>query len=175
MQVCDSTDLYCVELMHIPVNVYQQVTKNRSLNMSAPLTPTVGGNEYQFVTTKFDRWICKKCYLLTEDSFLSVCCGNNFCKSCAKSETCPHCHNKEFTTVSNIQADREVRRLHVFCTKKDRGCKWQGELNDLDTHLNSKDGCQFEDVLCPIGCGKVIHRQHITSHKKECTQSMYST
>jgi len=57
----------------------------------------------------------------------------------------------------------------VICTNKERGCEWQGELNDIINHLGNSDGCQFEDVKCFNECGNILQRQHLTSHAKtEC-------
>ena len=37
--------------------------------------------------------------------------------------------------------DKNVRRyvneLRVFCNHKDRGCKWEGDLSDLEHHVQS--------------------------------------
>jgi len=131
--------------------------------------------KYQFVHTLHERYICKICAYPCEDAYLSVCCGYNFCKSCLEdlkktSTTCPCCQNEEFFTVINRQADREIRSLHVMCTNKERGCEWQGELNDISNHLGHSDGCQFEDMKCPNGCGKMLQRNHLTSHvENECS------
>ena len=132
-----------------------------------------GGYDYQFVDEPPQEiLICKICLLASRDPYLSVCCGHVFCKSCidkAKQNTaivkaCPVCRNQEFTTVVNKQVDRLVRSLHIFCTNKGKGCNWQGELNDIDNHLHSGDGCQFEDILCTNECGKVIQRCNLKSH-----------
>ena len=132
-----------------------------------------GGYDYQFVDEPPQEiLICKICLLASRDPYLSVCCGHVFCKSCidsAKQNTaivkaCPVCRNREFTTVVNKQVDRLVKSLHIFCTNKGKGCKWQGELNDIDNHLHSSDGCHFEDILCTNECGKVIQRCDLKSH-----------
>ncbi|XP_065902979.1 TNF receptor-associated factor 4-like [Dysidea avara] len=135
----------------------------------------IGGYEYQFVNTPHERYICKICIHPCQDTYLSVCCGHNFCKSCLdkvkKSSTsfCPICRNEKATTFPNIQADREIRSLHVMCTNKGRGCEWQGELNNINNHLGNSDGCQFEDVQCSNKCGKMLQRRYLPSHvETEC-------
>jgi len=71
--------------------------------------------------------------------------------------------------MPNKQIDREVRSLHVFCTNKKKGCEWQGEVNDIDHHLERSNGCQFEDVKCPNDCKMILQRQYLTSHvEDEC-------
>ena len=121
---------------------------------------------------------------------MSGCCGQNFCKSCLgnyenlhkpntglfsfwhfkkSAITCPFCQSSELTSFPNLQADREIGRLHVMCTNKERGCEWQGELNDINNHLGNSDGCQFEDVKCSNECGKMLQRQYLTCHvETEC-------
>ena len=130
-------------------------------------------------TTLHERYICKICLHPCQHAYLSGCCGHNFCKSCLRgnaqseakrySTTCPFCHNEEFTTLPNKQADREIMSLHVMCTNKEKGCEWQGELNNINNHLGNSDGCQFEDVKCSNECGKMLQRRYLTSHvETEC-------
>ncbi|XP_065901622.1 TNF receptor-associated factor 4-like [Dysidea avara] len=136
----------------------------------------VGGYENTFIDVPHERYMCKICLHPCHDAYLSGCCGHNFCKSCldefkriARSQICPFCRNDECTTVPNKQADREIRSLQVMCTNKERGCEWQGELNDINSHLRNNDGCQFEDVKCSNECGKMLQRQYLTSHvENEC-------
>ncbi|XP_065901532.1 TNF receptor-associated factor 4-like [Dysidea avara] len=144
--------------------------------MSTVITEA-GGYDHHFVATAPDRLVCKICQCPSRDPYLSVCCGHNFCKSCldgakkavSVAHVCPLCRNEMFQTVPNRQADREIRSLHVMCTNKERGCEWQGELNDINNHLGNSDGCQFENVKCSNECGKMLQRQYMTSHvETEC-------
>ena len=32
---------------------------------------------------------------------------------------------------------RQVNKLRVFCRHEERGCGWQGELSDLEHHVQS--------------------------------------
>ena len=51
------------------------------------------------------------------------------------------------------------------------GCEWQGELNHINNHLGSSDGCQFEELKCSNECGKMIERRYLTSHvETECSR-----
>ena len=114
-----------------------------------------GAGGYQFVNVLHERYICKVCNHPCQDPCLTGCCGHNFCKSCLDdvkrtSFNCPVCQDKEFTVFPNKQADREFRSLHVMCTNKERGCEWQGELNDINNHLGNRDGCQFEIVTMTV-------------------------
>ncbi|XP_065901399.1 TNF receptor-associated factor 4-like [Dysidea avara] len=135
------------------------------------------GYDYKYVDSPPDRLVCNICHLPSRDPYLTTCCGHVFCKSCLDyfkkstvlSNVCPVCRAEEYVVYINKQLDREVKSLHVMCTNKERGCEWQGELNDINNHLGNSDGCQFEDVKCSNECGKMLQRQYLTSHiETEC-------
>ncbi|XP_065883099.1 TNF receptor-associated factor 2-like [Dysidea avara] len=78
------------------------------------------------------------------------------------------CRSEEIAIFPNKQANRAVRSLCVFCTNKDKGCEWQGEVNYIISHL---EGCQFEMVTCSNDCGKCFQWQYLTSHvENECVR-----
>ena len=82
---------------------------------------------------------------------------------------CPMCRSNGFKTFLNKQNDRAIKNLHIFCTNKDKGCDWQGEINDITGHLRSSNGCSFEEVKCSKGCGLLLQRQHLSDHvDNEC-------
>ena len=132
----------------------------------------IGGYDCCFTDTPHDRFTCQICHLPSRVPYLSVCCGHLFCKSCldnikntsAITYACPICRDTEFVTFPNKQAEREIKGLHVYCTNKEKGCEWQGELNHINNHLGNSDGCQFEEVKCSNECGKMIERRYLTSH-----------
>ena len=130
-----------------------------------------GGYDYQFVKTPADTLICTVCFLPSREPCLSECCGHTFCKSCLESSKkfsniCPVCRSKNFITIFNKQADRVIRSLHVFCTNKEQGCEWEGEVNDITNHLGN---CIFQIVHCPNDCGESLRRQDLTIHfETEC-------
>ena len=145
-----------------------------------------GGYQFELVQ-KFDDnmediLMCMICHLPSRDPQLSSCCGHTFCKSCLDSikqfgrtrstSVCPVCRDKAFQAFPNKQADRKIRRLDVFCSNKEKGCEWHGEINDVEVHLNNtnnNNGCQYEDVECVHGCGKRLQRQYIMKHMEiEC-------
>ena len=142
-----------------------------------------GGYGYDFISTPPDRFICEVCHLPSRDPYLSVCCGHIFCKSCldnvkkslTTSDVCPVCRDEEFVTFPQKEANREINSLHIYCTYKEKGCEWQGELNDINNHLGNSDGCQFEEVKCSNECGEMIQRQYLTSHvETECPRRKVS-
>ena len=82
---------------------------------------------------------------------------------------CPVCREEEAGFNKNYPIEREINSLHIYCTNKEKGCEWQGELNDINDHLGNSKGCQFEEVKCSNECGKMIQRQYLTSHvETEC-------
>ncbi|XP_065887836.1 TNF receptor-associated factor 4-like [Dysidea avara] len=138
-----------------------------------------GGYEYQLVDTPLDTLVCKICQSPSREPYLSLCCGHTFCKSCldgakkvtATTDACPICRNEEFVTVPNKQVDRAVKDLQVFCTNKEKGCEWQGELNGIIDHLEKSNGCLFEEVMCSNDCGIKLQRQYLSSHiEDECVR-----
>ena len=157
--------------------------------MTTALNLDRGGYDYQFVDTPSDMLLCKICHLPSKEPHLSVCCGHTFCKSCldglrqskpnlslpwsfpeaSEVVSCPMCRSEDFDTVANKQNERAIKSLRVFCANKDKGCDWQGELNDIFGHLRNSDGCQFEEVKCSNDCGLLLQRQCIPSHiDNEC-------
>ena len=138
---------------------------------------TGGGYDYQFVKTPSDTLICTVCFLPSRQPCLSECCGHTFCKSCLEgskkfSNICPMCRNEEFATMFNKQADRMIRSLHVFCTNKEQGCKWQGEVNNINGHLSN---CLFQVIYCPNECGGCLQQQHLIVHvETECPRRTVS-
>jgi len=137
-----------------------------------------GGYDYQFVETPSDMLLCKICQYPSRDPHLSACCGHTFCSSCLEgakkatmiTDACPMCRSEEFFTIANKQVNRAVKSLRLFCTNKELGCEWQGEVNDIVSHLHNSDGCRYEEVMCPNKCGKSLQRQYLTVHvNDECS------
>ena len=146
-----------------------------------------GGYIYELVDTPLDMLICKICHYPSREPHLSDCCGHTFCRSCLKgydvsikhpltkganSGGCPICRSEEFKCVRNKQTERIIKSLKVFCTNRNEGCEWQGEINDIDKHLTH---CQFQMVDCPKSCGKCVQRQYLTNHvENECIRRKVS-
>ena len=130
-------------------------------------TPTeYGGYEYTFVEPPPNRCICNICHYPSRDPYMTgrCCRGQTICKSCldnwlvtSGANRCPVC-SKELAhgsnTHPNYPIEREINSLHIYCTNKEKGCKWQGELNDINNHHRNSDGCPFEGVKCSNECGR---------------------
>lgn len=140
---------------------------------------SMGGYDYQFVEVPPPDWLmCNICQYPSKDPCLSLCCGNVFCKSCLEGvkqatitvKSCPICRDEVFKTVLHKQADRAVKSLRIFCVNKEKGCEWQGEVNHINNHLEKNTGCQYKDVKCPNGCGKMLQRGLLSNHEQdECS------
>ena len=134
--------------------------------------------EYDFVCSVPDTLVCKVCLFTAKEPQLTGCCGNNVCKSClhkwknSKAEDltrlipCPVCGTSSVKTFPNKLSGREIRKLHVHCYNKAKGCEWKGEINDIKKH---NENCLHGEVLCPNNCGMKVQRQFYDLHAEfEC-------
>ena len=82
---------------------------------------------------------------------------------------CPNCRCP-LQYFPDIKTNREIESLLVYCHHKMSGCKWQGELREIEKH----DGrCGYKKVNC-YDCNKSMHRSNLKVHKeKECKQRKY--
>ena len=130
-----------------------------------------GKDFYLFLCQPPKHLSCSVCYFLNQNLHLSACCGYNFCKSClvmlkgqGRKVECPLCLQVQFNTYPNKEASKEFKNLRIFCPNKERGCQWQQKISDVYDHLGNPTGCQYQDVLCPKGCGKTMRRHYLSSH-----------
>ena len=98
----------------------------------------MGGYDCDFVDPPPDSLQCPVCLLPFRDPALLSCCGHKGCASCigrikAAGHPCPLCQ-QPFETMLDKHFQRKVLDLRVFCSKKEEGCSWKGELRDLETH-----------------------------------------
>lgn len=65
--------------------------------------------------------------------------------------------------------DRDIQSLKAKCKNIDHGCKWEGDLRDLDGHVSK---CTSEQVPCKyqtIGCKAQVAKVDLQSHEDLCT------
>ena len=131
--------------------------------MAIKCDQSYGGYDLEFVDDVPDRFICQICTRVLRDPHLAVCCGQHFCESCLKKwfkkqakKSCPHCRaqGSTFNHVIHKGMRSEISQLKIKCTKLSEGCEWRGELGELETHLESDDGCDYVNVACPNKCRK---------------------
>ena len=118
---------------------------------------------------------CPVCLQVLRHPQQVTCCGNSFCKVCIDrvvkdGKPCPTC-NKALSTFPNKGLRRTLGGFRVYCSNKDEGCEWVGELGDIERHLNSKplperqlEGCLFEEVAC-VYCTCLFQRRYIQDHQ----------
>ena len=87
------------------------------------------------------------------DARLTECCGQHYCDSCLRkwlerNMSCPQCRTVGFPSILDKPMIREINEFKVYCTHKNKGCKWVGELESLKHHLESDNGCGYVMVRC---------------------------
>ncbi len=134
-----------------------------------------GGYDYEFVDQPPKSLECSICLLTLRNPMVISCCGNHFCDPCigrvkSNRKPCPLCNSPDFTTFLHKGVAREVNALRVYCPKKAKGCDWQGELGQMDRHLNpmaNSRGCGFVMVECKYKCEGKFERRVIASHEAD--------
>ena len=103
---------------------------------------TFGGYDCEFVKqpTSAFQTECPICNLILRDPYQSKCCGISFCHTCSeqiqdKHKPCPTCREVNFEVFPNKGLKRSLNQLHIFCTHSKAGCRWTGELGELQNHL----------------------------------------
>ena len=160
-------------------------TRTRTVTMAFHQTKpesAAGGYSCQFVEEPKElQTECSVCLQILCKPVMVSCCGEKFCHDCiekiAKEEKpCPLC-NQKFTTMADKKLERDLNCLKVYCTNKDEGCKWVGELKELNKHRypNSysaetttgdsfePEGCDYEMVQC-TKCKEHIQRHKLENH-----------
>ena len=127
--------------------------------------------EYDFVEKPSEDFYCPITLELNREPFLTACCGNHLSQEAVtrlQGQPCPVCKERNLSTVPDKYFKRKVNEFKIRCPNKSLGCKWVGELGDLDRHLsqNSVEGeCQFLTVACPYSCGDGFQRCQLKGHK----------
>ena len=119
---------------------------------------------------------CPVCLQIIREPYQATCCGYAFCQVCiervkADNTPCPCCKAENFDKFEDKRLKRMLYGFNVYCTNKNKGCKWVGELSQLDNHLNSNQtqekqqkGCQFIQVSC-VHCSIFFLRSNIQMHQ----------
>ena len=143
------------------------------------LSHSYKGQDYIFVGQLEDHLkqlecpIC--CDIVSEP--LQTTCGHLFCRECYRRfrngygmgwcVKCPVC-KQDHTTTQDSFNERRVKVLQVKCTNSQFGCQWVGNLGDEMQHRSTPKNCQFEEIPCPLGCGKIITRMTQSRHSQKC-------
>ena len=132
-----------------------------------------GDYSYNSVDNPPDDTVCHICSLVARDPQHVTCCCKIFCKTCLDTEgqgfVCPICGSSlRMKYFKDGRTEQGIKSLNVYCTNTDSGCQWMGNINDIDTHLNS---CPYQLVPCTSGCGEKIRRSTLETHLTDnCTK-----
>ena len=135
--------------------LYRQISIKSSEGIDGSQT-SLAEQKYLFVEQPSEDFLCPVTSGLLLKPHLTACCGNHISQEAAmriQGETtiwiqgeggaCPLCNTPDLVTLLDKYYLRQVKKLRVFCHHKERGCKWHGELFDLDHHLQS---CPYSDL-----------------------------
>ena len=129
-----------------------------------------------------------------------TCCGKSFCRACINKVksgsdvvSCPCCNHTKIVDFPDVRLQQTLYGLRVYCTNREQGCEWSGELRELDNHLNrpakfndsstdsQKPGqrsgipaahsCPYVLIRC-TKCNEVVKRIELEDHNlTECLQA----
>ena len=126
---------------------------------------------------RFVRASCPICLLVLRDPHQVTCCGKSFCCSCISrvqdtSTHCPACMQEDFDLYPDKGLRQELCGYRVYCSNRNAGCNWMGELGEISGHLNAEpdiderlDGCAYAEVAC-LYCSEVRLRCEIKEHEE---------
>ena len=109
---------------------------------------------------------CPVCFkALYEDPYISVECGHHFCGSCCERlHECPKCRCR-LQTIPDRGLQRALKSLQVYCSERDAGCSWEGELGELQKH--QEDDCVYFEVECSFCTTMSGPRHQVLKHEQE--------
>ena len=169
---------YC-DACAVPRSLYHVTAFSRSRTSTmAAFEQRKGGYDCEFVSSPPKSLECPVCLLTLRDPHVISCCGNEFCQVCIErvqrdGKPCPLCNELKFTTFLHKKLVREVNALVVRCPQKEQGCEWEGELGQLQGHLNPgagvspSEGCAYVLVSCTYQCGAHLQRKLLREHMIE--------
>ena len=134
------------------------------------MAATVGGYQCEFVEQVTEELVCRACRLVAREPHIVNCCSQHYCQTCIEpflyeNQPCPNCNETDFDSLLLKGAKKRILALKVFCTMKEKGCKWTSALSDLAAHLDVENGdCQYTEIECPSGCARKILKVNLETH-----------
>lgn len=119
-----------------------------------------------------DMFICKICHGVSREPYETLCCNNTFCKSCIDKSSakwkkrCPICRSLLEIAVA-VQIHRSIKCLDVYCEYEKDGCKWVGQVETIEKHLEE---CLYYPIPCEyhiVGCKDKIPRNFQIKHNQK--------
>ena len=104
--------------------------------------PPLAKTDLSFVEQPSDDLFCPVTHRLMFQPHITVCCGKHLSQEAAtwiqaEGKRCRMCKKLHLKTVLDERFRCQINKLRVFCRHEDRGCGWQGELSDLEHHVQS--------------------------------------
>ena len=162
--------------MSRPPTCSEMASRGTRHSLNTPVVPVIlkysyCNKEYQFFSkdkSLVERYLCSICQEILYEP-VQTSCGHLFCGRClkrAQSKNCPSCR-VEFEEEPRRDKfnEREIRNLIVKCQNSSRGCEWEGELGNVESHQNGV--CGYQLVQCSNKCGAEIERREVEKHKKD--------
>ena len=141
---------------------------------SSSLPKDINGPMHEFAGKVPEELMCKLCSKVLHDPRQVVCCGAHYCQNCIEKRinlnySCPTCKTEGFNHFRDVHFEQRISNLKVYCPHHKKGCKWIGELNTLNAHLNGSPGCGYALSSCPNKCGNSLARKDMREHlMKQC-------
>lgn len=129
----------------------------------------VGGYDKTFIVSPPEELMCSLCNLVANNPHTTNCgCEGLYCSSCVTQlkAKCPDCQ-KPMKPTNDIVSAHRIATLPVKCDNAEEGCKWIGDLGQLDIHLMS---CLKQQINCPyhsVGCETQVLRGEVERHKEK--------
>ena len=133
--------------------------------------------EYDFVEEPPPEYFCPVTFELLRDPKQTECCGHHIsgvvvARIQREGKPCPLCKEPNFTVISDKYFNRKANELKVRCPHKQNGCKWEGQLGDLDQHSNSCPKrpwqCQHCEFRGTYDIGTTNHLPNCTKYPEPC-------
>ena len=77
---------------------------------------------------------------------------------------CEVCVKKEEKSQPMGTSRKKIPKLSVKCPLESRGCEWEGDIENIDAHI---DVCKEFIVECWNMCGVILKRSEMTDHCEE--------
>ena len=130
---------------------------------------------------------CSICLCVLDNPHMIDCkCGANFCRICIqpildKKRPCPLCNSSFSLSMPNPSVQRTIKNLQVYCSFREVGCEWKGELGALDEHLNDdiksdsckSTGCPFLQLKCCYCDEAFKHQCVLKREQNKCMKRPY--
>ena len=165
--------------------IYSALLLSGTARRQKKVTMAAAGYNYEFVDEVPGNCKCPICKKVFRDPQRVSCCEEEYCRACIEqslrdNRRCPNqrCgNNDEYIVLSEaMRTRRQVDQLRCYCSNRREGCEWEGELQELNNHLNENptnenqlNGCDFTTVHCRW-CQEIFPRNEIGEHQENVCQ-----